>query len=70
MWLDQHWIFIENNVSCLENVEKIFSDQIQSYIKLFVLLYGDDTILLDESQFKEKKAFFFLETDNQTELSM
>ena len=52
--------FLENNFSCFENVENIIADQIQSYIKLFVLLYGDDTILLDtilldESQFKEKK---------------
>jgi hypothetical protein len=50
--------FLENNFSCFENVENIIADQIQSYIKLFVLLYGDDTILLDtilldESQFKE-----------------
>ena len=50
-WLRK--IFIENNVSILENVEKIFADQIQYNIKLFVLLYGDDTILLDESQFKD-----------------
>ena len=35
--------FLENNFSCFENVENIIADQIQSYIKLFVLLYGDDT---------------------------
>ena len=44
---------LENNVSSLENVETIFADQIQYNMKLFVLLYGDDTILLDEIQFKE-----------------
>ena len=39
--------FLENNCSCFKNVENIIADKIQSYIQLFVLLYGDDTILLD-----------------------
>ena len=48
--------FLENNFSCFENVENIIADQIQSYIKLFVLLYGDDTILLDTSYFIRRKS--------------
>ena len=47
--------FLENNFSCFENVENVIADQIQSYIKLFVLLYGDDTILLDTSYFIRRK---------------
>ena len=41
--------FIENNIECLQKIREYAIDQMGLYLKLFLLLYADDTILISES---------------------
>ena len=41
--------FVENNVDCLEKISNLCQETIQIYIKLFLILYADDTALLSET---------------------
>ena len=41
--------FIDSNINCLENVNSKCIEYIGVYIKIFALLYADDTMLLSES---------------------
>ena len=46
---DLEKFFEENNISCLEKINQYSLDQLGLYLKLFLLLYADDTILISES---------------------
>ena len=41
--------FLQQNVPCLEKLSDICLDEIQIYVRLFLLFYADDTILIAES---------------------
>ena len=47
---DLEYFFEENNIDCLKSVQTSLFDELGVYVKIFVLLYADDTILLSESQ--------------------
>ena len=42
-------VFIQNGVYNPEKIESLCTDYINVYIKMFVLLYADDTIVLAET---------------------
>jgi hypothetical protein len=44
---------LENNISDIEQISKKCQDTIVCYLKIFIILYADDTVILSES----KKAF-------------
>ena len=46
---DLETFFIENNIECLQKISEYAIDQMGLYLKLFLLLYADDTILISES---------------------
>ena len=46
---DLDTFFIENNIECLQKISEYAIDQMGLYLKLFLLLYADDTILISES---------------------
>lgn len=41
--------FIENNIDSLENIEHLCQESLLLYVKLFIILYADDTALLSET---------------------
>jgi hypothetical protein len=41
--------FVENNVNDLENIRNMCSEKLNIFVKLFSLLYADDTIILSET---------------------
>ena len=41
--------FTENNIDSLENISNLCQESLLVYIKLFIILYADDTVLLSES---------------------
>jgi hypothetical protein len=43
--------FIQNDINSLEKVETLCVENLHIYIKIFALLYADDTIILAETQF-------------------
>ena len=46
---DLETFFDENNIDCLQKISEYAMDHVQIYLKIFLLLYADDTILLTES---------------------
>ena len=40
---------MENNISDLEQISKKCQDTIACYLKIFIILYADDTVILSES---------------------
>jgi hypothetical protein len=42
--------FVENNVNDLENIRNMCSENLNIFVKLFSLLYADDTIILSETE--------------------
>jgi hypothetical protein len=45
---DLEQFFVENNVNDLENIRNMCSENLDIFIKLFSLLYADDTTILSE----------------------
>jgi hypothetical protein len=41
---------VENNVNDLENIRNMCSENLNIFVKLFSLLYADDTIILPETE--------------------
>ena len=41
--------FLENNISDLKQISKKCQDTIVCYLKIFIILYADDTVILSES---------------------
>jgi hypothetical protein len=41
---------VENNVNDLENIRNMCSENLNIFVKLFSLLYADDTIILSETE--------------------
>ena len=41
--------FIENNIDSLEKISSICQESLLVYIKLFLILYADDTVLMSET---------------------
>ena len=41
---------VENNVNGLENIRNMCSETLNIFVKLFSLLYADDTIILSETE--------------------
>ena len=46
---DLEQFFIQNDINSLEKVETLCVDNLHIYIKIFALLYVDDTIILAET---------------------
>ena len=46
---DLEGFFIENNIDCLNNISNVCQESLQLYVKLFLILYADDTALLSET---------------------
>jgi uroporphyrinogen-III decarboxylase len=46
---DLETFFLENNISDLEQISKKCQDTIACYLKTFIILYADDTVILSES---------------------
>jgi hypothetical protein len=49
---DLETFFLENNISDLEQISKKCQDTIMTiacYLKIFIILYADDTVILSES---------------------
>jgi hypothetical protein len=46
---DLEKFFIQNDINSLEKVETLCADNLHIYIKIFALLYADDTIILAET---------------------
>ena len=42
--------FVENNVNDLENIRNMCSENLNIFVRLFSLLYADDTIILSETE--------------------
>ena len=42
--------FVENDVNDLENIRNMCSENLNIFVKLFSLLYADDTIILSETE--------------------
>ena len=42
--------FVENDVNDLENIRNMCSENLNIFVKLFSLLYADDTIILPETE--------------------
>jgi hypothetical protein len=40
---------LENNIGDLEQISKKCQDTIAYYLKIFIILYADDTVILSES---------------------
>ena len=40
---------MENNISDLEQISKKCRDTIACYLKIFIILYADETVILSES---------------------
>jgi hypothetical protein len=47
---DVEYYFVMNNVTGLENLNNDVRDTLGIYLKLFNLLYADDTVLISETQ--------------------
>ena len=47
---DLDTFFVENNVNDLENIRNMCSKNLNIFVKLFSLLYADDTIILSETE--------------------
>ena len=47
---DLEQCFVENNVNDLENIRNMCSKNLNIFVKLFSLLYADDTIILSETE--------------------
>ena len=47
---DLEQTFVENNVNDLENIRNICSENLDIFVKLFLFLYADDTIILSETE--------------------
>ena len=43
-------LFVENDVNDLENIRNMCSENLNIFVKLFSLLYADDTIILSETE--------------------
>ena len=48
--------FIENNIDGLEKISSICQESLLIYIKLFLILYADDTVLMSETQEGSQKT--------------
>ena len=59
---DLESFFRDNAISGLQSVENLCEEQLGCYIRLFVLLYADDTILLSESAEKLQTMLLNFET--------
>jgi hypothetical protein len=46
---DLETFFLENNISDLEQISKKCQDTIACYLRIFIILYADDTVILPES---------------------
>ena len=46
---DLETFFVDKNINCLDNISQLCHDSLLVYIKLFIILYADDTALLSES---------------------
>jgi hypothetical protein len=47
---DLEQFFVEINVNGLENIRNMCSENLNIFVKLFSLLYADDTIILSETE--------------------
>ena len=47
---DLEQFFVESNVNGLENIRNMCSENLNIFVKLFSLLYADDTIILSENE--------------------
>ena len=47
---DLEQFFVENSVNDLENIRNMCSENLNIFVKLFSLLYADDTIILSETE--------------------
>lgn len=45
----EFFFFTENNIDSLENISDLCQESLLVYIKLFLILYADDTVLLSKS---------------------
>ena len=46
---DLESFFEQNNVNCLEKISENCREKLFCYIKIFVILYADDTVIMSES---------------------
>ncbi|OWF46235.1 RNA-directed DNA polymerase from mobile element jockey [Mizuhopecten yessoensis] len=46
---DLETYLVEKNVNCLQTIDKLCIDNIGVYLKLFIILYADDTVLFSET---------------------
>ena len=53
--------FTENNIDSLENILNLCQESLLVYIKLFIILYADDTVLLSESAEGLQLALIYFE---------
>jgi hypothetical protein len=54
---------LENNISDLEQISKKCQDTIACYLKIFIILYADDTVILSESAESRSKT---MRTEKET----
>jgi hypothetical protein len=47
---DLDFIFGENNVNGLESISAKCLEQLGFYIKIFIILYADDTVIISETE--------------------
>ena len=47
---DLEFFFGENNVNGLESISAICLEQLGFYIKIFIILYADDTVVMSETE--------------------
>jgi len=47
---DLEQFFVENNVNDVVNIRNMCSEKLNIFVKLFSLLYADDTIILSETE--------------------
>jgi hypothetical protein len=60
-----------NDIDRLKSISDEIGTQFNYYLKLFVILYTDDTVLMSESQEDvQKQHFFFLSYTNITGLNI
>ena len=53
--------YVENNVNDFENIRNLCSENLDIFVKLFSLLYADDTIILSETEVDMQYAFSIFE---------
>jgi hypothetical protein len=57
------FFFFENNIGDLEQISKKCQDTIACYLRIFIILYADDTVILSESaEGLQKKNTGFTQT--------